>query len=276
MLWAVFLLMLLNWWIESYKWRMLMAPVEAIRPLRAFLATIAGTSVGLVTINRTGELLGRILFLSPGNRIRGGFSTALGSVAQFVVTLLVGGVGLILLINSGLPLAWNNPWLSRVLVTLTAFAVVAALTLYLSPGVFRQVLVHLPILKRLERASMVLDQHTPRELRLVLLLSAARYVVFGSQFIWLLVGFGAGLPVTSLAIAIPVVYLIATLVPTLMLTELGVRGTVAVSVLGPMGASDPAVLLAVTSLWAINVALPACVGSVILLLARVRTNTAGQ
>jgi len=43
-----------------------------------------------------------------------------------------------------------------------------------------------------------------------------------------------------------------------------------------MGAADPAVLLAVTSLWAINVALPACVGSVILLLARVRTNSFGQ
>ncbi|MBK9762258.1 MAG: flippase-like domain-containing protein [Flavobacteriales bacterium] len=276
MLWAVFLMMLLNWFLESYKWRMLMVPVESIPPWRAFLATIAGTSVGLVTINRTGELLGRILFLSPGNRIRGAFSTALGSIAQFVVTLFVGGVGLILLINSGLPLAWNSPWMSRVLVTLTALCVAAALTLYLSPGLFRQVLVHLPILRRLERASVVLDQHTPRELRVVLLLSMARYAVFGSQFIWLLIGFGAGLPIASLAIAITVVYLIATLVPTVMLTELGVRGTVAVSVLGPMGAADPAVLLAVTSLWAINVALPACVGSVILLLARVRTNSFGQ
>lgn len=273
LLWAVFLLMLLNWWIESYKWRLLMSPVEHIRPWKAFLATIAGTSVGLVSINRTGDLFGRVLFLKPGNRIRGGFSTALGSVAQFVVTLLAGGVGLLCLVYADLPLPWASHWMSNVLVTFTTLAVVAVMTLYFSPGLFRQILLHLPILRRLERASNVLDQHTPRELRMVLFLSASRYAVFTTQFIWLLYGFGVGVSIPAMAIAVSVTYLIATLIPTLMLTELGVRGSVAISVLEPMGATDSAVLLAVSCLWAINVALPACVGSVVLLMARIRTNS---
>ncbi len=271
MLWAIFLLMLLNWGIESHKWRLLMASVERVPPGRAFKATIAGTSVGLVSVNRTGDMIGRVLFLAPENRIRGGFSTAMGSIAQFVVTLMAGGVGLILLLVLDLPLPWAAGWMSRVLVTLTTLSTIAALTLYLYPTLLRQLLLHLPILRRLERASDVLEKHSERELWTVLLLSAARYVVFVSQFIWLLHGFGANISVVAAGVGVTVIYLIATLVPTVMLTELGVRGSVAVAILGPMGIADPVIVLAVTCLWTINVALPACVGSVILLMARIKT-----
>ena len=87
----------------------------------------------------------------------------------------------------------------------------------------------------------------------------------------LLVVFGSGLSMMDAILAVPVVYLLSTLVPTVMLTELGIRGTAAVALLAPLGGAEISVLLATTVLWSINVVLPALVGSLILLVARIRT-----
>lgn len=73
--------------------------------------------------------------------------------------------------------------------------------------------------------------------------------------------------------AVPVIYLVSTLVPTVLLTELGVRGSAAVGFLVPLGGQAPQVLLATFLVWAVNLVLPAVAGSIILLLARIRTRS---
>jgi hypothetical protein len=243
---VVFLLVFVNWGIEALKWRVLVAHLQTISFGRAFMATVAGTSIGLITPNRTGEFVGRVLFLDPEHRFGGAFATALGSIAQFVVTLVAGGLALVLLMVSDTPLPWPDGWYSFALVSLTALVAVGALVLYLFPGLLRHLLLLLPVLQRLKKASAVLDTYARRELLLVLGLSVLRYAVF---------------------------YLVSTLVPTVLLTELGVRGSAAVAFFGPLGADEAAVLLATTVLWSLNLVLPAAVGSVLLVSARIRTKT---
>lgn len=267
---AIGALMLLNWWVESYKWRQLIHAVERVGPWHAFVATIAGTSVGFVSVNRTGEFIGRVLFLAPENRIAGSFATALGSIAQFVVTLAAGGFGLLVITALKLPLPWPQGWISWVLATLTALVTTIALVLYLYPGLFRQLLLLVPFLGRFERPSAVLSNFQRSDLLSVLLLSGTRYGLFTFQFVLLLHVFGSGVLVGHAMLGVPLIYLIATLIPSVMLTELGVRGSVAVAILVPMGGEAAVVVLATTCLWLINVALPACVGSLILLFARIR------
>lgn len=264
-------LMLVNWSVEACKWHWLMKPVERVGPLRALIATVAGTSVGFVTPNRTGEFLGRVLFLAPENRVRGGFATALGSIAQFVTTVVLGGLGLLAMQLLHRPLPWTSGWIPTMLVTLTALVSLGALLLYLYPGLLRQLLLQLPFLRRWEKASAVLNTYARHELLVVLLLSLLRYAVFAVQFMLLLRIFTNGITFADALLAIPVVYLVSTLVPTMMLTELGVRGTAAVALLAPLGGDEAGVLLATTLLWLINIVLPALLGSMILLVARIRT-----
>lgn len=268
---TVLALMIVNWSIEAYKWHWLMVHVERIGPFRALVATVAGTSVGFVTPNRTGEFLGRVLFLAPENRVRGGFATALGSIAQFVATLVMGGMGLVVMQLLDRPLPWTSGWIPTMLVTLTALVSLGALLLYLYPGLLRQLLLQLPFLKRWEKASAVLNTYVRHELMAVLLLSLLRYAVFAVQFTLLLRMFTSGIALADALLAVPIVYLVSTLVPTVMLTELGVRGTAAVALLAPLGGDEAGVLLATTLLWLINIVLPALVGSMILLVARIRT-----
>lgn len=259
----------LNWGIEAAKWRWLMDHLERMSLARAFAATLAGTTIGMITPNRTGEFMGRVLFLAPENRWQGSFATVLGSIAQFVTTVLIGGVAFVVLWWKA-PLLDATAWWGVAMAMLVATVAGGALLVYFRPGLLRQLILLLPILRRMGKAAQVLEEYSFRELLQVLLLSIGRYVVFCIQYVLFLSLF-ADIPWAASLLIVPVIYLITTLVPTMMLTELGVRGSVAVALLAPLGGQPALVLLASFGVWAVNLALPAAVGGVIILVARIRT-----
>lgn len=263
---AVLVAMLLNWGLEARKWQVLMQRIQQLSFLRAFTAVIAGTSIGLITPNRVGEFAGRVLFLDPGHRIDGAFATVLGSIAQFVITLLFGAmvsVAYLLQAPPGADLALQG-------LTWAAIGVgLLATVLYFEPGLLGRLFLAVPFLRRFERHVQVLQSFQRPVLFRVFLLSGLRYGVFTAQFALVLIAFAA-VPWSTSALAVPLVFLVTTLVPTTMLTEIGVRVSAAVAFIpgDPIG-----VMLASTVLWAVNLMLPAAVGSVVLLLARLRTET---
>jgi hypothetical protein len=269
-IWVLLLfLMLLNWGLEAMKWRWLVAHVEGLSIGRAFAATLAGTAIGLFTPNRTGEFVGRVLFLAPEHRWPGSFATLLGSIAQFVVTIVMGGIAFLVWWRmEGTPQA-NAPWEALAGSTLIAVVVAGALLLFYFPHLLREVIARIPLLRRFDRAASVLEGYSAPELSAALGMSAARYAVFTVQYMLLLAVF-AGVSWGWGLVVVPVIYLVMTLVPTMMLTDLGVRGSVAVALLVPANGTAAMVLLAAFLLWAVNLALPALSGGIILLVARIR------
>jgi MFS family permease len=262
-------LMLVNWGLEAWKWQWLMRRVQRLDFLRAFVATITGTSIGLITPNRVGEFAGRVLFLDPENRVQGSFATLLGSIAQFVVTLLVGGIALTfsgyLHDSSSEPShAWGVVVWSALLIGF------AAVFLFFSPGAFARLLLAIPWLRRFERHAHVLDTFSGRELVRVFVISLLRYAVFTVQFALVLQAV-AQVPLQEGLVSVPVVFLLTTLVPTMALTELGVRGSVAVTFIE---GDNVGIVVSAALVWAINLVVPAISGAVLLLFARIRTNEA--
>jgi MFS family permease len=214
-----------------------------------------------------GEFAGRVLFLDPEHRVQGSFATLLGSIAQFVVTLLVGGIAL--LFASAAWVGDPGPYHSWSVIVWSAFLIgFAAVFLYFSPGAFARLLLAIPWLKRFERHAHVLDSFGRAALIRVFLLSLLRYVVFTSQFAMVLVAIAGVEPLEALR-AVPVVFLVTTLVPTMALTELGVRGSVAAAF---VAGDDMGIMVSTALIWSINLVIPALVGGIILLVARIRTN----
>ncbi len=264
---VVVLLMLVNWGIEAWKWRWLVRPVQHVGFLRALTATIAGTTIGLITPNRVGEFAGRVLFLDPEHRVQGSFATLLGSIAQFVVTLLLGGIALAssryLYLSAAEPSrAWNVVVWSALLIGCSA------VFLFFSPGAFARLLLAIPWLKRFERHAHVLDSFSRADLMRIFLLSLLRYGVFTLQFAIVLVVI-AHVDAMEAMMSVPVVFLLTTLVPTMALTELGVRGSVATTFIA---GDDMGIMVSTALIWLINLMIPAIVGGVILLVARIRTS----
>ena len=268
---AVLVLMLVNWWIEAVKWRSLLKPIAPIGMMKAFTATIAGTSIALITPNRTGEFVGRVMFLDPDHRVKGAVAAMLGSIAQFLITLLAGAIGLFFVARSS---AWDHAFAGPMLGALASLAsalAVFAVVFYSSPRLLLAVLIRLPFLGRWHSDLTVLDRYSSGELLQILLLSALRYVIFSAQFVLVLFHLPGGPALADAIMSVPAILLISTIIPTILLTELGVRGSVALAVLAPVGAAQATILLSTFTIWTVNLMLPAIAGSLILLSARIRT-----
>jgi hypothetical protein len=96
-----------------------------------------------------------------------------------------------------------------------------------------------------------------------------RYMVFSTQFYLFLLAFEVPLKLGEAMMIIPVIYLITTSIPTIALSELGVRGSVSVFFIGVfmagnfigVGDLQLRVFAASTCIWLINIALPALIGT---------------
>ena len=90
---VVCILMPLNWILEAKKWHVLILPIISISFLRAFRATLIGMTFGFVTPNRIGDIGGRSIVL-PSKKKQGVVASSIGSMLQFLVTILAGVFGM--------------------------------------------------------------------------------------------------------------------------------------------------------------------------------------
>lgn len=122
--------------------------------------------------------------------------------------------------------------------------------------------------QRVANKSAFLEQYSGRELCKVLMLSCFRYVIFVFQLYLALTIFA---PITPLGPAIGIsclYFLLTTITPTWVLSEIGVRASVAILLFGPatavfpaLGLSEVVVIFPTILLWCVNVVLPAVAGS---------------
>jgi hypothetical protein len=267
-----FILMLINWGIESYKWKLLIAKIEKISFIRAFRAVMTGVSVSLFTPNRTGDYLGRVFILEKGNHLEGIFLTLIGSFAQIVVTFSIGLFSLLAFADQYLRPSYQfQQYILTSLVVFIPCLVFGILFLYFNLGILSDFISRFLPRKweHFKQYVLVFAKFSNIELFRILLLSILRYLVFSSQFFLLLIIFGADLPALQGLVLIPVIYLAMSLVPTLALTELGIRGSVSVFIIGlyferyGSGNADTelAILTSSTLLWLINLIIPAIMGT---------------
>ena len=90
----VVLLMVMNWTIESVKWKLLIDKLHPISWLDAIEGILFGVTFSLFTPSRIGEFGGRVFALNT-DRKEAIVSTILGSIAQIVVNLSFGALGLL-------------------------------------------------------------------------------------------------------------------------------------------------------------------------------------
>jgi len=268
----ILFLMLINWSIESVKWKILISKIERVSFFRAFKAVMTGVSVSLFTPNRTGDYLGRVFILEKGNHIEGIFITLIGSFAQIVVTFSVGLFCFLSFADQYLRVPYQfEEYLITSLIFLVSGLVFLILLFYFNIGLLSAFIGrYIPgKWERFSQYTNVFARFTSKELLGVLLLSLLRYAIFSTQFYLLLRIFGAELPVLQGMILIPVIYLAMAMVPTVALTELGIRGSVSIFVIGlyfdKFGSGNTdielAILTAATVIWLINLIIPAILGT---------------
>lgn len=269
----VLAMMVVNWGLEAYKWKYLIGKIEHVSFFKAYQAVLTGISVSSFIPNRVGEFFGRVFILKTASRIESILITVVGSMSQLLITVLAGSVALLVFIPQYLPGAgFSSGYLyyGVFMLVVTLDAILLGLFFKLS---FLSVLKERILqngLKRLRKFFRVFAFYHNREMATVMLLSLARYVVFSTQFYILLLLFGLRIPYFDALILIALIYFIMAIIPTIALTELGIRGSVALYIFGlyfgqlmPLAEKNNLwIFAASTLLWMINLGIPALIGTI--------------
>lgn len=256
----LFVMMLANWLLESAKWRLLVGKIEKLSLLRSFKAILSGITIALFTPNRVGEYGGRVFHLMKGDRISAVLLTVVGSYAQLLVTIIAGLIGAIFYLPEKIGTGPLNTWgIVALAVIVLAFCVFLVI-MFLNTAVLSTILKRLPIPEKFMGYVEVFEQHDPKTLAIVLLTSFGRYFIFTAQFILLLGLFDVQIGYLTAMMLISLTYLTMTVVPTIAITELGVRGSLAIFFLGSVSANSAGIFTASSILWVINLVIPALFG----------------
>lgn len=270
---VVAVLMAVNWSFESLKWKLLVQRITEISFLKALQSVIAGVTVSIFTPNRTGEFIGRAFILKGNHQGKAVVLTIVGSISQLLVTMVFGSLAFCLLFHKVIPGDVVVPeWAYLGLFTGVLFAdTIILMGFFRMPwltSLFKKIFeVRFP---RLYEYLRVVGSITRRELLKILILSFSRYLIFSLQFYMILAAFGIILPIFEGMMVISLIFMVLAIIPTFALSELGVRGSVSLYILGAyqmhtnmlgIGPDESlAIVLAAGSLWIINLAIPALAG----------------
>lgn len=253
-------LMPINWFFEALKWRRLILNFQAISLLTAYFSVFCGVAASILTPNRIGDYGGRLRFIQSDHRLKAIYATFVASFYQTIVTLFMGLMGLLFYLNRVKHLEFS----------ISFIPLVAVITIvYLFVLVRMKSLVAWLISFKL--ASSFRDSFTwflslkTDELFASFILATLRYCVFMSQFILVLNFFHVAYPLLSVVAAISILFLFTTIIPSGVITDLIIRGAVALVVLSPIIQDEGVVLWSVTIIWLLNIALPALFGGLLLL-----------
>lgn len=101
-----------------------------------------------------------------------------------------------------------------------------------------------------------------------LFISILRYVVFSTQFALLIKMLIPELSLLEVFVGISLMYLFTTLIPTSVLGEVGIRGSVAIAIFQFYTAEVSIIFQISIVIWVINIVVPTLAGSLVLLSIR--------
>ncbi|KJS05554.1 MAG: hypothetical protein VR77_08150 [Flavobacteriales bacterium BRH_c54] len=249
------LLMPVNWGIEAYKWKFVIRKFKNIPFIKALKHVFAGITIGLTTPNRIGEIPARVYLLDNKTHLTGLIGvTFLASFSQIIITFLGGFTAIFLLKEKTIIKDHFILWtIIGSIITVLLFLVYFYSKIVLT---FIQKIPFLNKKKWLEKFSFLSAQ----EKSTVLFFSLVRYFVFVIQFYLVLTAFH--IPINNVATfnLIPLFFVISSFIPTFVISEIAVRGSVALVVFSSVSTDSLLIISAAVSLWIINVALPSIIG----------------
>ncbi|MEO6850387.1 MAG: hypothetical protein ABI203_02695, partial [Mucilaginibacter sp.] len=240
------LLMLVNWVLESLKWKYVTRELSPMTTWEAIEAVFCGLTWAIFTPNRIGEYGGRVLFLPNRKRIHGVFAMAVGSFGQNVITNVL---GLSALIWFGFTFHPINIWLI-VGGSIGAIGVMAFfLIFFFNIGWLVTLLNRIKFLKKYHRFFDILGRFKASQLLNIMWFCLARFFVFSSQYYLVIHLLMPTLPIFPVMMMVFILFFIQSALPSLDLLDIGVRNFTASIFFVYITDQKIAVMAAVSSIW---------------------------
>ena len=266
---AVILLAPINITFETLKWRELIYSFSPMKFWRVFKAVLSGITIAIFTPNRVGEYGGRILFVAAEHNWKAVIATLVGSLAQLLVLLSMGLLGLIVFSTHFLEL--NNYFLPLV-VSIGAVLIGLMLFCFFNIDLLEPVVKRIPYIHHFQRFFkhlLVLKNYKKRELWTALGYAFCRYLTYSIQYYFLLKFYGIPVTPTLGMAGIATIFFVQASIPLPPVMGLLARGEIALYVWEFFSPDQVAILAATFTLFVINIAIPALLGMVFIVQANI-------
>lgn len=272
--WLVIGFVFVNWGLEARKWQLLMHAVQPMDFFTAFKSVLCGITLSLNTPNRVGEYGGRILFVKEGNRIKAITLSIAGSIAQLIITMLMGCLGLGWLLFTMEPstsvMGISVFWL-RIFLYGSIFATTGIMIFFFRLNWLVRLLERLPYADRFSKYINVLETFEAKVLLRLLSISFFRYIIFVLQYIFMLQLLHVEENVWTGFWLITVMFWILAIIPSVAVADLGIRGTIARTLfIYGNNTNTIGILTCTFGIWFVNLFIPAVIGSLLILGIKIR------
>ncbi len=242
---------LFNWYFEVLKWQNLSRHVRENSYREAARETLASFTAAIFTPSRIGEYGAKCLYYRRKSWRKVIFLNFLGNIAQLFTTYFFGIAGLLFLITSlDLPL----PLFNAVLVAGLLFG---PFVLYWIMKKFRIRLKGYSV-QRLEESFFKVSEEIRWKTGIY---ACFRFLIFTHQFYFFLRIFGVEVDYPLLISAVFSTYVLASVIPTMIIFDALIKGGFAVWIFGFLEVPEIVVLTIVLAVWILNFGLPGLAGS---------------
>lgn len=252
----------INWILESLKWYGLVNNVTQTSFFKAFEQSLGALTASIITPNRVGEYGAKAIYFHKKHRKQILGVTLIGNLAQLGATLIFGGIGLCYIaVKFNLPVAYYN------VLCISGSILCISLIVYhfFTKKKFK---IRGYSLKKLKRFLKKIKRKT---LLQTISLSILRYICFSHQFYFLVWLFAVDVTYIEALALISSMYLLASIIPTIFILDVLVKGSVAVWLFTFVNANELIILSCVLLMWILNFAIPSILGSYFVLTFKLPT-----
>ena len=249
------LLATINWFFEILKWKTLVSHIQDISFLTAMKQSLASLTVSLTTPNRIGEYGAKAYFFERDKRKQVLVLNFFSNAIQMGVTTLFGVIGIAIIFQQyDLPLST-----SKLIISLFILSLILILGYRFKK---KELLIKgfsiSNVFQKFKNLSL------PIKLKLTIY-SIIRYLTFSLLFYSLLHFFNAHISILQFIPLIFSMYLIASIIPTIFIFDVVIKGGAAVWLFSFAGISEIPVLSTVLCMWILNFVIPSIIGGFYLL-----------
>jgi len=242
--WMIMICLLtFNYTIEAIKWKSVIASTNKFNTLQALRAVLVGQAFSFFTPARSGDYVGRTLFLAPGTKLKGITQMAWASYAQILMTICFGCIALF----------WNLPFLPWLKWVAPLGGIIALFLFFYNQ----------PLKGWLSKMNLL---QIPIALKWKLLaLALARYSIYLMQYNWAAQMLSIPIGWLDLSIAVMALLFFLSMIPAISLTDLVIRGQLFLLLMAPFYQNDIMLIALTTLIWIVNFLVPSILGAFLLL-----------
>lgn len=245
-----------NWFFEVSKWQNLVNSFKKISFFEATQQTLGSLTSSIFTPNRIGEYGAKMLYFKTENAKRVVLLNFVHNSSQMLVTTLFGVIG----IFSSTFNIQHSIFNIAIFISIPIIFIIAFF--------FRKIEVYgFSIQKLIDKISQLSFKTHERNLYFSLM----RYLVFSTQFLMLLLFFDVEIDITTAFLTIFTMYFLASILPSIHLMDVAIKGSVALFLFSKLGVEDWKILTITSLMWFFNLVLPVILGSYFVLRFKPKT-----